>query len=914
MPPDHQERLNDASAAEMQDLYDNAPCGYHSVDREGRVARMNATELRWLGRTRDEVIGHSYAEFLTPASRETFDRDRVGFFGGKGELHDVEYEFLRADGSTFPVIVNVTAVRDADGTVLYSRSTVFDNTARQAAEKALRVALGEVADLYEHSPCGYHSLDVDGRYIRVNATELEWLGRGVDEVLGRPFGDFLTAESLRAFAESFPGFIETGTVRDLEFELVRPDGSTMPVLLSASAVKDENGVFRHSRSIMFDNTERHRAEAALRAMNARLDGFFTVSLELLAIGGADGRFERLNPRWTEVTGWSLEELTSREWLSFVHPDDVEATIAQASTLYAGGEASHFENRFVCADGSVRWLEWRVRMDGETVYGAARDVTERRAAEEELRRSRDELREANDALARALRAKDEFLASMSHELRTPLTGILGLAESLRAGIDGPVNPAQAESLTLLQESGQHLLMLINDVLDLAKIQAGKLELAVEPVVAQEVCTSAIALVGTQARKKRHRISLSTEPVDLRLEADPRRLKQMLVNLLSNAVKFTPDEGRISVEVTGDPAAEVVRFSVTDTGIGIEPADLAKLFQPFTQVDSRLSRAHEGTGLGLSLVSRMADLHGGRIEAESAAGVGSTFTIVLPWVVPAAAEAEAPAPDIALERAMTIEDNAIDAGTLTRALVGLGISNIVHPTGERAVEVAASLSPEVIFLDLMLPGASGWEVLEHLMRDPRTANVPVVIVSVDDAAADGVKRGAAGYLIKPVAREDLAALLAKIVVRREAGDRPILVVGEEDAPLVLLAEDNEVTARVVANYLRAAGYRVSVAVDGVEAVRLAEEATPALILMDVQMPRMDGLEAMRRLRGDPGGRFDATPIVALTALAMRGDRERCLAAGATEYLAKPVDLGELVRTVRRLVLATRREPAVATLRRD
>jgi signal transduction histidine kinase/CheY-like chemotaxis protein len=416
-----------------------------------------------------------------------------------------------------------------------------------------------------------------------------------------------------------------------------------------------------------------------------------------------------------------------------------------------------------------------------------DLAEERAllAQRVEERTAD-LRAANAELARAARLKDEFLASMSHELRTPLNTILGMAESLEEGIYGALGQEQTTALRHVSESGRHLLALINDILDLSKIEAGQLTLSVEDVEIAQVCQASVRFVASAAAGKRLDISLHIDGAVTVLQADARRLKQMLVNLLSNAVKFTPEGGAIGLEVVGDAATQSVHLAVWDTGIGIAADDVPRLFQSFVQLDSRLARQYAGTGLGLALVHRMAVLHGGSIRVKSAFGQGSRFTLTLPW--------RAPTPLAAASERTTLPTQAASAS-----------SELIPPAH---------------------PGAPG--------------------------------------------------------------SQP-----HPPAPIILVVDDDEQNLATVTPYLAAKAYRVVVARNGIEALARIHDATPALVLMDIQMPGMDGLEAIRRIRADAMGA--AIPIIALTALAMAGDRERCLAAGADDYLSKPVRLKDLVAVI-------------------
>lgn len=394
-------------------------------------------------------------------------------------------------------------------------------------------------------------------------------------------------------------------------------------------------------------------------------------------------------------------------------------------------------------------------------------TERALLAQRVEERTADLTTSNLELARAVRLKDEFLASMSHELRTPLNTILGMSEALQEGVYGDLNHKQISSLRHVEESGRHLLSLINDILDLSKVEAGKLEIDLEPVVVASVCQASLNFIKREAQKKRLQIHYEQDPSVGVIQADERRLKQILVNLLSNAVKFTPEGGNIGLEVCSHAAARSITFTVWDTGIGIAAADQERLFQPFVQLDSRLSRQYTGTGLGLSLVYRMAQLHQGSVKVESEVGQGSRFTVALPWL-------------------------------------------------------PAYITPS----------------------HPETGPLPPVAIS----------QGA----------------------------------------IVLIAEDNELVASTMDEYLSLKGYRILIAQNGYDAVELTHKLQPDIVLMDIQMPGMDGLEAIRRIRA-MSTQNHTIPIIALTALAMPGDKDLCLQAGATAYISKPVPMIHLVQMI-------------------
>ena len=494
---------------------------------------------------------------------------------------------------------------------------------------------------------------------------------------------------------------------------------------------------------------------------------------------ADGVFKRVNATLLGWLGFTREELIGkRRSLDLVVPEEREDTAARFAGFVREGQVTGLAVRLLRKDGRplpvvlnaivLRDVDGAVAAIRATVF----DDTERRQAEEEIRR-------ANGDLARAGQAKNEFLAGMSHELRTPLNGILGMAELLSEEVYGPLNDKQRGALRRLDDCGRHLLSLINDVLDLSKVEAGKLDLDLAPVNAAEVCRQSAQILHDQAMRKGISLSIEVPDRSFAFLADERRLKQILVNLLSNAVKFTPPGGAVRLSATALDEGSMASFAVADSGIGISTAEQARLFQPFVQLDNSLSRGHAGTGLGLSLVRKLVERHGGRVEVVSQPGQGSRFSVVLP-------------------------------------------AREIPPRSARAAALSLSASRSIA-----PPAASGAQAR------------------------------------------------------------------------ILFADDDRINSELVVEFLVARGYEVHVARDGQEAVDRAKALSPEVVIMDVQMPGVDGLAAMRMIRGSGVPGLDTVPMIALTALAMRGDRERCVEAGANVYLPKPVSLRGLASVLAELL---------------
>ena len=543
---------------------------------------------------------------------------------------------------------------------------------------------------------------------------------------------------------------------------------------------------------------------------------------------------------------------------------------------------------------------------EYLVQRSKDITVRLKAEvaeaqtQELALALKAVETANDELKQASKAKDDFLASMSHELRTPLNSILGLSEALLEGVYGELNREQVQSIKHLELSGQHLLTLISDILDISKIRAGGLKLNLVEVDVESVCSQAIQQLKPEMKRKRLAFSFAIEGDVYSLNADERWFKQMLMNLLSNAVKFTPAGKKVGLNVIGDPDQGKLRVTIWDEGIGIRQEDQEKLFQSFVQLDTSLARAYQGTGLGLSIVSSVMALHRGSVSVESAFGQGSRFHLDFPWtpVVNPLTQMELTPPPLNLNRVLLIEDSEIDAEKVKRYLSEIGTEVFWDPTGAMALEEARRVKPEIILLDLHLPESSGWDVLKRLKEDPLTANIPVVICSVleqdegritDDLLHD--------YLVKPLTRQALRRALRTTL--NAPIQRALVIQPTESAAkkTVLIVDDNLSNIQLVHDYLKRKGYIILTAEDGHQAVQITRALRPDLILMDVQMPHMDGLEATGHIKGDP--MVSETPIFALTALAMPGDRERCLDAGMDDYFTKPVSLRGLYKKIKEIL---------------
>lgn len=506
-----------------------------------------------------------------------------------------------------------------------------------------------------------------------------------------------------------------------------------------------------------------RVEQEKLAAEGQLDRFFALSPDLFVVAGFDGRFHRINASWEATLGYDIDQLTSRPFLDFVHPDDHALTVAAFEALIVGQDVLSFENRYLARDGSVRWLQWSARAAREesVIQAVARDVTDSRTAAAELARATEEAERAN-------RAKSEFVSRMSHELRTPMNAVLGFAQLLER--DERLSADQRESVHYISSGGRHLLQLIDEVLDVARIEAGRLPLSPEPVNVCDLLEDAVALVAPLAAERQIAVTVDGDDCSRHVRADRQRLKQVILNLLSNAVKYNRHAGTIRIScrpVEGDH----LRISVADTGPGIEGAHLDRLFVPFERLGADESSV-EGTGIGLALSKGLVEAMGGSIGVESRTGEGSTFWIEFQRVddpldrlesVPTAFGQDLISSSVG--SVLCIEDNVANVKLIERILRDRpGLRLLTAMEGRMGLDLARLHQPDLIVLDLHLPDMPGREVLDELLTTPETRHIPVVVVSAD--ATNGQARrllaaGATAYLGKPFDIRELVSLIDEAV---------------------------------------------------------------------------------------------------------------------------------------------------------
>jgi PAS domain S-box-containing protein len=585
----------------------------------------------------------------------------------------------------------------------------------------------------------------------------------------------------------------------------------------------------------------------LGSLYARLETgnrFIDLSIDMFCIAGFDGFFKNLNPAWEKMLGFTIEELKAKPYLNFIHPDDRQSTAGEAQRLETEEVTFAFENRYLCKDGSHKWLLWNSVSVPEqrAIYAVAHDITERKKTEQQIEQQNHELEVRNQEVERATQMKSKFLASMSHELRTPLNAIVGFSGLLAEQTAGALNEKQQRFINHIKQGADHLLQLINDILDLSKIESGLLEMRCENFSVASAMPEVLSIIRPLAMAKNIQVEQSVP--ELWIHADRIRFKQILYNLLSNALKFTPEGGNVRVDCARE--SDFVRLSVSDTGIGIRRGDQEVIFQEFRQVSETTRGVKEGTGLGLAITKRLVEQQGGTIKVESELGKGTKFSFTLPEGKgnPKAAEdntqaATEDAETISGKPLILVVDDELSARELLASyLEPVGYRIAMAGTGTEAMVKARELRPDAITLDIQMPGRSAFETIFELKNTAATADIPVIVVSVVDQKRMGLALGAVEYLVKPVNKN----------IFLEAIDKQVHP-GKGNAKNILVVDDDPKTLDLVSDILRSAGYIPNAVASGKAALQRLSEVHMDAILLDLMMPEMDGFEVLRRIKERP-----------------------------------------------------------------
>jgi PAS domain S-box-containing protein len=670
-----------------------------------------------------------------------------------------------------------------------------------------------------------------------------------------------------------------------ELTYFRKDGSRFPAVVSVTALRDAQDAIIGYLLIGTDNTARQQVEEERKKLDQRLrdQQFYTRSLiesniDALMTTDPRGIITDVNKQTEALTGCTRDELIGAPFKNyFTDPGRAEAAI---NRVLNESKVTNYELTARARDGTLTVVSYNATTfhdrdrNLQGVFAAARDVTE-------LKRFEHTLQQKNVELEDASRMKSEFLANMSHELRTPLNAIIGFSEVLRDGLMGEMTDQQRGHIGDIFNSGKHLLSLINDILDLSKVEAGKMLLDLEPVPVSSLFVNSLSIIKEKAATRHIRLSMDAAEELGSIQADPRKVKQILYNLLSNAVKFTLEGGQVTLRAgrvpraaVGQPGgswngrrfpladsayAEFLEMSVTDSGIGISPEGLRHLFKPFSQIDSGLARKFEGSGLGLAMVKLLAELHGGTVAVESAVGEGSCFTVWLPLRAPEEASltpANAPARPVEVlagtRTALVVEDDVKSAELIRVQLEAEGFTVLHAASAEAALVLAVQQPLSLITLDIMLPQMDGWQLLGRLKQMPDLRRIPVVIISIVADRNRGFALGAAAVVQKPISRQELYESLV---------DLGLFPVSRGRTLTVLVVDDDPKAVELIAVRLLGLASTVLRAYGGREAIEAARRRLPDLIVLDLMMPDVTGFDVVEALQHNPD--TARIPILVVTA---------------------------------------------------
>jgi PAS domain S-box-containing protein len=939
-------------------IFNSANFSSIATDAKGVIQIFNVGAERMLGYAAAEVVNR-----LTPAdisdSQEVIARatalsvelgtpiapgfDALVFKASRGIEDIYELTYFRKDGSRFPAVVSVTALRDAQDAIIGYLLIGTDNTARKQAEEALVKAGALQSAIFNSANFSSIATDANGVIQIFNVGAERMLGYAAADVMNKITpADISDPQELIARATALsaelgtpiaPGFealvfkASRGIEDIYELTYFRKDGSRFPAVVSVTALRDAQDAIIGYLLIGTDNTARKQVEEERMKLDQRLrdQHFYTRSLiessiDALITTDPRGIITDINKQTEALTGRTRDELVGAPFKN--HFTDAQRAEAGINRVLSEGRVTDYELTARARDGTLTVVSYNASTfhdrdrNLQGVIAAARDITQ-------LKRFEQSMVQKNVELEDASRMKSEFLANMSHELRTPLVAIIGFSEVLRDGLVGELTLQQRGFIGDIFSSGQHLLSLINDILDLSKVEAGKMTLDVEPVQVASLLQNSLSIVKERAAARHIRLELVAAENPGTINADARKVKQILYNLLSNAVKFTSEGGQVTVRIARVARAEVghlsgawkgsslpladndfegfLKISVIDSGIGITAEGLERLFKPFSQIDAGLSRKFEGTGLGLAMVKVLVELHGGAVAVESAVGEGSCFNVWLPLrtsEMEVLARAKAPARRplqqvVTAGTALVVEDD-FKAAELIRVQLEAEGFKVLHAASAEAALVLAIQQPlSLITLDILLPNMDGWDFLERIKQVPELRSIPVVILSTVADATKGFLLGAAAVMQKPISRMELYEALVglRLFPQPKGKNLTILVVDDDPKAVELIAL--RVTG-MAGNVLRAYGGR--------EAIEIARRELPDVIVLDLMMSDVNGFDVVAALNERP--ETASIPVLVVTAKHITAEDRAKLTRYITTTMEKAGFDSDLFKSEVRRALSGRR----------
>jgi two-component system sensor histidine kinase/response regulator len=918
-----EERLRESNE-KLSSLISASPVAIMTVNPAGEALMWNPAAEKIFGWKEAEVLGR-FLPIVPDNKRDEFKSLRERILGG-GAFTGMEVRRQRMDGSLIDISLSTAAIHDAQGKASAIVAMMEDITDRKRAQEALRVSTQQLAQALDLARLAHWDFDVatgmftfNDRFYSLYGTTAEREG-GYQMSAEAYAREFLLPEDVHIVADEIARCLATtgpNLSYALEHRIRRRDGEIRHIVVRISVIKDSEGRTVRTRGANQDVTERKLAEEALARERTLLRTLIDHLPDNIFFKDTQSRIILDNPAHRQLLGAAnQEEVRGKTDFDFFPPDlagryyaDEQTIIASGQPLISTGEPT------VDRQGDHHWLlTTKVPLrdpQGQIlgIVGINHDITRIKHAEEEMERAK-EMAEA------ASRAKSEFLAIMSHEIRTPMNGIIGMTE---LALDTDLTSEQREYLSMVRESSETLLTLINDILDFSRIEAGKLDLEITEFDLPDTLNNTLKALALRAHQKGLELACRVPPeIPSVLLGDPGRLRQILINLVGNAIKFT-ERGEVVLSVEADSLSDDsanLHFAVTDTGVGIPKEKQALIFEAFAQADSSMTRRYGGTGLGLAISSRLAEMMDGRIGVESQLGEGSTFHFTARFgrrkigARPAAPRDTSRLRDLPV---LIVDDNPTNRRILDAMLKHWQMRPTLAEGGESGL-AALRLAKEsgrtfpLVIIDSQMPDVDGFTLIARIKEDPAFAGATIMMLTSAGQRGDAArcrKLGVAAYLLKPIRQSDLLeAILTALDLRSSGQTKPSLITRHSLREArhrlrILVAEDNVVNQEFILRLLEKRGHTATVAHNGREALDALEKHSYDLVLMDVRMPELDGFEATAQIRERERATGQHIPIIAMTAHAMKGDRERCLAAGMDAYIAKPVHVHELLTAIESLM---------------